>query len=86
MTDEVFWSNPTARKSHRCDTCGHPIRAGERYYRIAIKTGGSVHAERHDPWCAALIDACASERSENLAEWLEERHPDLISSVLDRNP
>lgn len=55
------WSEPVARKTHRCCECHAPILKGEKHYRVTGKWDGDVSTLRQHLVC---MEACMLIRDE----------------------
>jgi hypothetical protein len=43
----ILWDRqPTARKEYRCDCCGDPLPAGERYSSVGLREDGEFRHKR----------------------------------------
>ena len=72
MTVEFYGESfPVARKSHRCDECGHEITKGERYSYWTGKTDGSVSTWKSHADCReAVLKLNKLHGSRDGDEWL----------------
>lgn len=55
MSDIGNWTSPTARKQHRCETCGRSIEAGEKYRRYDGIYDGRACTWKNCDHCSALM-------------------------------
>lgn len=55
MSDIGRWTHPTARKKHRCETCGRSIETGEKYHRYDGIYDGRANSWKDCGHCASLI-------------------------------
>lgn len=46
----------TARKEHRCSTCGATIAKGDRYLNLFAKSDGQVYSERQCTACMEIAE------------------------------
>ena len=56
MANLLSSTKPVARKSHRCDECGHMVPPGVRYIRQFVKDGGDVWDWKMHEDCAEAAD------------------------------
>lgn len=55
LPDFYHWTEPVARKEHRCCECGAPINRGEKYFRAHGKWDGAISVYRQHLLC---MEAC----------------------------
>ena len=78
---EFKWTNPTARKRHRCECCSWDIMPGETYYRIAGLDRSVAWTIKQCEHCARVTSQYSREHYgdeweiECVLEWLEDEHP-----------
>lgn len=78
MLEFCTYSEPIARKGHKCFLCGEEIHAGEKHIRFSGKCDGMMFDHRFHPLCSWMIEKyCrANDKTEytedSVIEWVEE--------------
>lgn len=87
MTDHFDWTEPTARKRHRCWLCQRAILPGEQYRRCAALFGDSANTFKYCEHCYRVSVAwCRSFgeyewNEDSTLEFLQDEHPALYASL-----
>ena len=78
MLEFCTYSEPIARKGHKCFLCGEEIHAGEKHIRFSGKYDGMMFDHRFHPLCSWMIEKyCrANDKTEytedSVIDWVEE--------------
>lgn len=90
MSEFVRFSEPVARKTHRCEQCRKHIAIGERHSYVAAKSDGVVYGYREhvrcrEAWTALrnLADLGWDDELDWLFDLAEDEHDFIISEFPD---
>jgi len=62
MVDVVRYSDPVARKTHRCSCCHHDIEPGQQYHRLDIADAGGMYVWKECGRCVPSEDGLRNSR------------------------